>query len=349
MFAKSIISSPYVTRPQTHRPVSPVPSCVSMKSDWSMPDGPNFSSGPPQSEPKPQTHRPVSPVPSCVSMKSDWSMPDGPNFSSGPPQSEPKPQTHRPVSPVPSCVSMKSNRSMPDGPNFSSGPPQSEPNVLRNVLTQDQSGCGVCEQLLRDPVITTCGHRFCRQCISSYWSQSGPSGDNSCPQCRKRFRAQPFLNPDITMAQPLLYPHTTMTQPPVYPQTAMAQSSIYQHREMMAQLHLKPSTTMAQVPPYPPSDSGQNPLYPHLHMAQISPQPPLDESIVMEESKHLQTEHAPVQRTKITGLARVDGGVQLDIPADSGGPKQGGGKDPMSVISHLDPAHVVVIMIFLSR
>ena len=165
-------------------------------------------------------------------------------------------------------------------------------------LTQDQ--CGVCEQLLTDPVITTCGHSFCRQCISSYWSQSGPSGDYSCPQCRKRSRAQPFLNPDITMAQPLLYAHTTMTQPPVYPPTAMAQSSLYQHREM-AQLHLKPSTTMAQVPPYPPSDSGQDPLYPHLHMTQISPQPPLDEHIDMEGSKHLQTEPAPVKRAKLTG------------------------------------------------
>ena len=158
----------------------------------------------------------------------------------------------------------------------------------------------MCEQLLRDPVITTCGHSFCRQCISSYWSQSGSSGDYSCPQCRKRSRAQPFLNPDITMAQPLLYPHTTMTQPPVYPPTAMAQSSLYQHREM-AQLHLTPSTTMAQVPPYPHSDSGLNPLYPHLHMAQISPQPPLDEHIVLEGSKHLQTEHAPVKRAKLRG------------------------------------------------
>ncbi|XP_042559476.1 NACHT, LRR and PYD domains-containing protein 12-like isoform X3 [Clupea harengus] len=234
-------------------------------------------------------------------MKSDRSMPyHPPNFSSGPPQSDPKPQTHRPVSPVPSCVSMKSNRSMPyHPPNFSSGPPQSDPNVRRNVLTQDQSRCGVCEQLLRDPVITTCGHSFCRHCISSYWSQSGPSGDYCCPQCRKRSRAQPFLNPDITMAQPLLYAHTTMTQPPVYPPTAMAQSSLYQHREM-AQLHLKPSTTMAQVPPYPPSDSGQDPLYPHLHMAQISPQPPLDEHIDMEGSKHLQTEPAPVKRAKLT-------------------------------------------------
>ena len=52
VLAKSIILSPYVTRPQTHRPVSPVPSCVSMKSDRSMGHPLNFSSGPPQSDPK---------------------------------------------------------------------------------------------------------------------------------------------------------------------------------------------------------------------------------------------------------------------------------------------------------
>nr|XP_029507114.1 NLR family CARD domain-containing protein 3-like isoform X1 [Oncorhynchus nerka]XP_029507115.1 NLR family CARD domain-containing protein 3-like isoform X1 [Oncorhynchus nerka]XP_029507116.1 NLR family CARD domain-containing protein 3-like isoform X1 [Oncorhynchus nerka]XP_029507117.1 NLR family CARD domain-containing protein 3-like isoform X1 [Oncorhynchus nerka] len=77
------------------RPVSHVPSCLSMKSDRSM-DKPVFF-GP---------ERPVSPVPSCLSMKSDWSM-DVPVFF-GP---------ERPVSPVPSCLSMKSDWSM-DVPVF---------------------------------------------------------------------------------------------------------------------------------------------------------------------------------------------------------------------------------------
>ncbi|XP_071221099.1 NLR family CARD domain-containing protein 3-like isoform X1 [Salvelinus alpinus] len=71
------------------RPVSPVPSCLSMKSDWSM-DVPLFFG----------SERPVSPVPSCLSMKSDRSK-DVPLFF-GP---------ERPVSPVPSCLSMKSDRS----------------------------------------------------------------------------------------------------------------------------------------------------------------------------------------------------------------------------------------------
>ncbi|XP_048105368.1 NACHT, LRR and PYD domains-containing protein 12-like isoform X1 [Alosa alosa] len=294
-------------KPQSQRPASPVPSCVSMKSDWSMGNPLNFSSGPPQSDPKPQTHRPVSPVPSCVSMKSDWSMGNPLNFSSGPPQSDPKPQSQRPASPVPSCVSMKSDWSMGNPLNFSSGPPQSDPNVLRKVLTQYQFRCGVCEQLLKDPVITSCGHSFCRQCISRYWSQSGPSGDYSCPQCRKRPRTQLITNPSITMAQPHLYPSTVMAQP-----------SAYQHSEMA--LHLNTSANMAQIPPYPHTDTGhrpqysnsamgqhnhphiQHPLYPHIHTAQISPLSPLDEHTVMGDSTHLQIEHAPVKRAKLTDV-----------------------------------------------
>ncbi|XP_076134139.1 protein NLRC3-like [Alosa pseudoharengus] len=117
----------FSTGPQTHRPVSPVPSGVSMKSDKSMGVPLKFSSGAPQSGPKAQTHRPVSPVPSGVSMKSDKSMGVPLKFRSGTPQSGPKPQTHRPVSPVPSGVSMKSDKSMGVPLKFRSGTPQSGP------------------------------------------------------------------------------------------------------------------------------------------------------------------------------------------------------------------------------
>ncbi|XP_063048865.1 protein NLRC3-like, partial [Engraulis encrasicolus] len=127
--------------PQQPRPVSPEPSCVSMKSDTSMGQGPDFSSEPPQSHPKPQQPRPVSPEPSCVSMKSDVSMGHFPNFSSGPPQSHPKPHQPRSVSPVPSCVSMKSDRSMGEGPDFSSEPPQSHPKPHRPRPVSPVSSC----------------------------------------------------------------------------------------------------------------------------------------------------------------------------------------------------------------
>uniref|UniRef100_A0AAZ3PB24 NLRC3-like protein n=1 Tax=Oncorhynchus tshawytscha TaxID=74940 RepID=A0AAZ3PB24_ONCTS len=57
-----------------------------------------------------------------------------------------------------------------------------------STLPQDQSRCAVCQQVLRDPVSITCGHRFCRQCITRYWEKPAPSGGYDCPQCRKRSR-----------------------------------------------------------------------------------------------------------------------------------------------------------------
>ncbi|XP_062394296.1 NACHT, LRR and PYD domains-containing protein 3-like isoform X2 [Sardina pilchardus] len=141
---------------------------------------------------KPQKHRPPSPVPSCVSLKSDQSKPEPLSFRSGRVPSGMKPQKHRPPLPVPSCVSMKSDQSKPDPITFRSGVPSGM--KLRADLTQDQSRCGVCEQVLKDPVITTCGHSFCRQCISSYWEQPGLPGDQACPQCGKTCRTQPPLD-----------------------------------------------------------------------------------------------------------------------------------------------------------
>ncbi|KAL0202319.1 hypothetical protein M9458_000337, partial [Cirrhinus mrigala] len=55
-------------------------------------------------------------------------------------------------------------------------------------LIQVQSRCGVCEQILRDPVSDSCGHIFCRQCISLCWDESRSLEKLDCPQCRTRFR-----------------------------------------------------------------------------------------------------------------------------------------------------------------
>ncbi|XP_031675527.1 NLR family CARD domain-containing protein 3-like [Oncorhynchus kisutch] len=156
------------------RPASPVPSCVSMKSDWSMNHPIVFREGDFSTEPRfkgnvarlvnrAESHiirqtsrnwissttspikqeRPASPVPSCVSMKSDRSTIQPINFREGDFSTEPSHKDNvarpvntsgfhsrrqtsrnwissttspikqeRPASPVPSCVSMKSDWSM---------------------------------------------------------------------------------------------------------------------------------------------------------------------------------------------------------------------------------------------
>ncbi|CAK6980720.1 NLR family CARD domain-containing protein 3-like [Scomber scombrus] len=71
-------------RMQQQRADSPEPSCVSMKSDWSMGRPIKFKDGQP-ADGRMQQQRADSPEPSCVSMKSDWSMGRPIKFKDGQP------------------------------------------------------------------------------------------------------------------------------------------------------------------------------------------------------------------------------------------------------------------------
>ncbi|KAM9759022.1 uncharacterized protein ACNS7B_005837 isoform 2-T2 [Menidia menidia] len=72
-----------------------------------------------------------------------------------------------------------------DGP----GPPDTKGRKRSGVWEEEQlSSCALCQDVLKDPVSTSCGHWFCRQCSSSYWDQSASSVDPPCPQCGKRTR-----------------------------------------------------------------------------------------------------------------------------------------------------------------
>uniref|UniRef100_A0A667X709 RING-type domain-containing protein n=1 Tax=Myripristis murdjan TaxID=586833 RepID=A0A667X709_9TELE len=51
-----------------------------------------------------------------------------------------------------------------------------------SAVEEQLSCCALCQEVLRDPVSTSCGHWFCRQCITSDWDQFGSSGDSACPQ-----------------------------------------------------------------------------------------------------------------------------------------------------------------------
>ena len=63
-----------------------------------------------------------------------------------------------------------------------------------SVSVEEQpSCCSLCQDVLKDPVSTSCGHWFCRQCITSYWDQSASSGDSTCPQCGERSRTRAGL------------------------------------------------------------------------------------------------------------------------------------------------------------
>ncbi|XP_034530931.1 NLR family CARD domain-containing protein 3-like [Notolabrus celidotus] len=156
----------------------PGPSCVSLKSDWSKDNPPDISD---------------EPGPSCVSLKSDWSKDNPPDISD---------------EPGPSCVSLKSDWSKDNPPDIRNepGPSDSQPPVFSNEpgpsdsrgrkrspvsVDEQPSCCAVCRDVLKDPVSTSCGHWFCRECLTSYWDQSGSPGDSSCPRCGNRSRTGP--------------------------------------------------------------------------------------------------------------------------------------------------------------
>ncbi|XP_029917872.1 NLR family CARD domain-containing protein 3-like [Myripristis murdjan] len=102
----------------------------------------------------------------------------------------------RAESAVSSCPSMKSDWSKNRPPAFSAEPGPSDTKDRKRSggdVKEQLSCCALCQEVLRDPVSTSCGHWFCRRCITSYWDQSDPSGDPACPQCGERSRTRPGL------------------------------------------------------------------------------------------------------------------------------------------------------------
>ncbi|XP_048855381.1 NACHT, LRR and PYD domains-containing protein 3-like isoform X5 [Brienomyrus brachyistius] len=120
---------------------SPVPSCVSMKSDASMDRPVKFREGPFPADQSVLMERADSPVPSCVSMKSDRSMGKTLNLREGPFHTDQSVLMERAGSPVPSCVSLKSDRSMGKTLNLREGPFHTDQSVLMKRADSPVPSC----------------------------------------------------------------------------------------------------------------------------------------------------------------------------------------------------------------
>ncbi|XP_068451743.1 E3 ubiquitin-protein ligase TRIM47-like [Clinocottus analis] len=58
------------------------------------------------------------------------------------------------------------------------------------LLSEDQFLCSICLDVFTDPVTTSCGHNFCKNCITDYWNNNN---QNMCPMCKKVFTSRPEL------------------------------------------------------------------------------------------------------------------------------------------------------------
>ncbi|XP_046907238.1 E3 ubiquitin-protein ligase TRIM39-like [Hypomesus transpacificus] len=59
-----------------------------------------------------------------------------------------------------------------------------------SLLSEDQFQCSICLDVFTDPVTTSCGHNFCKACITKYWDNSDLC---QCPMCKMTFDKRPNL------------------------------------------------------------------------------------------------------------------------------------------------------------
>ncbi|XP_063306932.1 E3 ubiquitin/ISG15 ligase TRIM25-like [Pelobates fuscus] len=63
---------------------------------------------------------------------------------------------------------------------------------------RDELTCSICTDIYTNPVTLTCGHTFCRLCITRTWDNQ-EEREYSCSECRHRFRVRPELQRNLRM------------------------------------------------------------------------------------------------------------------------------------------------------
>ncbi|XP_076026710.1 E3 ubiquitin-protein ligase TRIM39-like [Genypterus blacodes] len=68
--------------------------------------------------------------------------------------------------------------------------PNSDMSAASRLQSEDQFLCSICLDVFTDPVSTSCGHNFCRTCITQHWDSNVQC---VCPLCKKMFHTKPEL------------------------------------------------------------------------------------------------------------------------------------------------------------
>ncbi|XP_068120937.1 E3 ubiquitin-protein ligase TRIM39-like [Hyperolius riggenbachi] len=59
--------------------------------------------------------------------------------------------------------------------------------------------CSICMEIYRDPVTLSCGHNFCRGCITQAWDHQEDLQEYKCPECQKIYKRRPELVRNTTV------------------------------------------------------------------------------------------------------------------------------------------------------
>ncbi|CAL8386284.1 unnamed protein product [Boreogadus saida] len=64
--------------------------------------------------------------------------------------------------------------------------------------SEENFSCSICLDVFNNPVSTTCGHNFCRTCITKFWDEQV---QYKCPVCNKLFNTRPDLQVNTFLSE----------------------------------------------------------------------------------------------------------------------------------------------------
>ncbi|XP_036962006.1 E3 ubiquitin-protein ligase TRIM39-like [Acanthopagrus latus] len=64
--------------------------------------------------------------------------------------------------------------------------------------SEDQFLCSICLDVFTDPVTTSCGHNFCKTCITEHWNHND---QYLCPMCKEVFNTRPQLRVNTLLSE----------------------------------------------------------------------------------------------------------------------------------------------------
>uniref|UniRef100_A0A3Q1CRG6 Uncharacterized protein n=1 Tax=Amphiprion ocellaris TaxID=80972 RepID=A0A3Q1CRG6_AMPOC len=74
----------------------------------------------------------------------------------------------------------------------------SDMSAASNLRSNDQFLCSICLDVFTNPVSTSCGHNFCKDCITKQWDNMDSC---QCPKCKEVFKTRPVLQVNTSISE----------------------------------------------------------------------------------------------------------------------------------------------------